>query len=234
MTTLPNIANDKLRKLWAEQYRDIGVSTGNGLSAGSSLISEPDENGRRDLFLYGPVVDAMTADLYRWFFGDDLDLIVSDEIRSALDDVEGPLRIRLNTPGGNVIETAVIRSIFQDYSSKSGNDIETKIDGLAASAGSILMLSGSPVAITDFGSVFIHKSISYYDQYGRGNADQIRAAGEELFGLANNVDSFDRAMIPIYANKTGQAPTRILDWMKAETLFNAADAKKFGFVDKIL
>ncbi len=104
-----------------------------------------------------------------------------------------------------------------------GATVTARIDGLAASAASVLALAASSVEIAEGGFYMIHKGWTWM----MGNADDLRDAA----GLLDKVDS---AIVDAYAGKSGKSADEIVAWMKAETWFGAQEAVDAGFCDRIM
>lgn len=86
------------------------------------------------------------------------------------------IRLRINSPGGDVFSAATIANVLRDQQSSKGRTVETVIDGLAASAASVIAMAGSRVSMADNALFMIHDPwIGLY-----GNARQLRAEADRL------------------------------------------------------
>ncbi|OHT19917.1 head maturation protease, ClpP-related [Edaphosphingomonas haloaromaticamans] len=129
------------------------------------------------------------------------------------------LTVRINTPGGDVFEARAIMTLLVEHPAK----ITAKIDGVAASAGSVIALAAETVEIADGGFYMIHKGWTFV----MGNADDLRTT-------AGLLDKIDASLIADYVAKTGKDAAEIETLMKAETWFSAEEAVAAGFVDAIM
>ena len=95
------------------------------------------------------------------------------------------------------------------------------IDGVAASAGSLIMLAASNIQIAAMGSVAIHKVWAA----DVGNADDFRKAAGEM-------DSFDATYAGLLGVRLGDVDVMAL--LKAETWYTATEAVEAGLADSVI
>ena len=131
----------------------------------------------------------------------------------------GPVTIWLNSPGGDCIAASQIYSMLMDYPS----DVTVKIDGIAASAASVIAMAGTSVLMAPTALMMIHNpmTIAY------GNAAEMTKAIEML-------DEVKESIINAYELKTGLSRAKLSHLMDAETWMNANRAIELGFADDIL
>jgi ATP-dependent protease ClpP protease subunit len=128
------------------------------------------------------------------------------------------LDIHINSPGGSVFEAQAIYSRLADHRA-------TKIvyvDGLAASAASIVAMVGHRIFIRANANMMIHLPSGL----AMGNADDMRH-------MATALDSITESMINVYAKKTALERDEIRSLLAAETWFSPQDAVEKGFADEI-
>lgn len=130
----------------------------------------------------------------------------------------GKLNIRINSGGGNLFDG---HAIYNTIKSFKGQKV-TYIDGLAASAASIIALAGDEIVMPANAMLMIHNASSAV--YGNS---------QELLEYAVLLDKFNLTMNAVYQAKTGLEPQKIKELMDAETWMTAAEAKELGFVDTI-
>lgn len=128
------------------------------------------------------------------------------------------LDIHINSPGGSVSEAQAIYSRLADHPSNK----HVFIDGIAASAASIIAMVGHKVYIRANGTLMIHLPMTI----GIGNADEMRKAATAL-------DSITEGMINVYAKRTGLDREELTSLMRAETWFSAEKAVEKGFADEV-
>jgi ATP-dependent Clp protease protease subunit len=128
------------------------------------------------------------------------------------------IHLRIASPGGDVFAGRAMEQLISEHPAR----IISHVDGFAASAASYVARSAPEVHISKGGMFMIHKAwtISF------GNADQIRNDAELL-------DMIDETLIKTYAEKTGQDPDQLREWIAAETWMTAEQAVERGFADKI-
>lgn len=141
---------------------------------------------------------------------------IVDQLRAA---PPGPLSVRLNTPGGSVFEGLAIASHI-----RARGDVTTHIDGLAASMGSIIFLSGSKRVMAPGTFLMIHNPSSV----ACGEADVLRKE-------AGVLDVIAEEMAKLYAEASGgkldQKQARAM--MDAETWLTPDQAMEYGFCHEV-
>lgn len=128
------------------------------------------------------------------------------------------LRVRLNTPGGDVFDGLAIYQALRDHPAA----IDMRIDGLAASIGSVIALAGDRIAMAQAAFLMIHNAWGLVI----GTAGDMRA-------MADTLDKVSRSLADLYVAKSGQSLEQIRTWMDEETWFSAEEALAAGFVDEI-
>ena len=158
------------------------------------------EKGKAEIILYGDIGFDITAK----DFSDELKGLGSPK---AID-------LRINSFGGDVFDGLAIYSRLVD----SGADITVHIDGIAASAASVIAMAGKRVRITEAGFVMIHDAWVMTI----GNAAELRRKAEQI-------EAVSAQMAGIYERRTGQDMAQIRTWMAEEKEFTAAEAVEAGF-----
>lgn len=161
-----------------------------------------------------------TATLYIYDIIDAFWGVSAQDVATALKAISAPkIDLRINTPGGDVFEARAIMTQLVAHPA----EITAKIDGVAASAGSVIALAASTVQIADGGFYMIHKGWTWM----MGNADDLRSTAALL-------DKIDGSLVNDYAAKTGKGAEEILSLMTAETWFTAEEAIEAGFCDSAM
>mgnify|MGYP002512095882 CR=1 FL=1 len=147
-----------------------------------------------------------------------------DEVTPALFAKElnagsGNITVWINSPGGDVFAAAQIYNMLMDY---KGN-VTVKIDGLAASAASVIAMAGTTVQMSPVAMMMIHNPATI----AIGDSSEMRKAIEML-------DEVKESIMNAYEIKTGLSRSRISHLMNAESWFNAKKAVELGFADEIL
>lgn len=130
------------------------------------------------------------------------------------------LNVHINSPGGSVYDGLAI----YNFLSSSKNKVNVSIDGLAGSVASVIAMAGDNIDIHDSGMLMIHNS--GFMGFG-GNKEDLEKQIEVL-------DKIDNAMLSIYQARTGQSKEVLQAFMNKETFFTSKEAKKLGFVNKII
>lgn len=168
-------------------------------------------------------IDNNTAEVLLYGYVDQYDVSAGDfvkELRSLEKEGYATINVRINSGGGSVFEGFAIYNAIK----QSKCDVNTYIDGLAASMASIIALAGKKVYMSKVARFMTHQPSS--GSYGNS---------EELRKNADLLDGLEKTMCAIYAAKTGKS----MDDCKEKFLngkdnwFSAEDAKKECLVDEL-
>ena len=169
--------------------------------------NENDES--RTPFLNGEISDET-------WYGDE---VTPKMFKEELQDGEGDITVWINSPGGDVFAAAQIYNMLMDY---KGN-VTVKIDGLAASAASVIAMAGTEVQMSPVAMMMIHNPATI----AIGDSSEMKKAIDML-------DEVKESIMNAYEIKTGLSRSRISHLMDAESWFNAKKAVELGFADKLL
>lgn len=174
-------------------------------------IKNQDEGGveMRTLFLNGEISDET-------WFGDE---VTPGIFRSELEAGEGPINVWINSPGGDVFAAAQIYNMLMDYP----HDVTVMIDGLAASAASVIAMAGTKVQMSPVAMMMIHNPATI----AIGDSEEMKKAIKML-------DEVKESIMNAYEIKTGLSRDKISKLMDAESWFNAKKAVELGFADEIM
>lgn len=174
-------------------------------------IKNQDESGSemRTLFLNGEISDET------WYGDEVTPKLFKDELSAG----NGPITVWINSPGGDVFAAAQIYNMLVDYP----YDVTVKIDGLAASAASVIAMAGTTVEMSPVAMMMIHNPATI----AIGDSEEMKKAVKML-------DEVKESIMNAYEIKTGLARDKISKLMDAESWFNAKKAVELGFADKIL
>lgn len=147
--------------------------------------------------------------------------VQASEFAKALADVDADeLVVRINSPGGDVYEGLAIMNALRGHPSS----VTTVIEGLAASAASVIAIGGGDRVIARPSSeVMIHEAWTF----SQGNASDLERTMADLNRVSAN-------LAQIYADKAGTDADMWRAAMQAETWFTAAEAVDAGLVDEVL
>ena len=150
-----------------------------------------------------------------WFDDDVTPKLFKDELMSG----SGPITIWLNSPGGDCIAASQIYSMLMDYP----GEVTVKVDGIAASAASVIAMAGTKVLMAPTALMMIHNPMTL----AWGDRSEMTKAIEML-------DEVKESIVNAYEIKTGLSRAKISHLMDAETWMNANKAIELGFADDIL
>lgn len=131
--------------------------------------------------------------------------------------ITGPLCVRINSPGGSVFDAIAIHS----YLTGRG-DVETRVDGLAASAASVIFLAGTKRVMPESAFLMIHNPWTL-----------VAGDGDEMRKQAGLLDQITNALVGLYAKATGLAADACKALMDAETWMDGKEAVANGFANEI-
>ncbi len=150
------------------------------------------------------------------WFGDE---VTPKLFKSELDKCQGDIAVWINSPGGDVFAAAQIYNMLMDYP----HNVTVKIDGLAASAASVIAMAGTEVQMSPVAMMMIHNPMTV----AIGDSAEMQKAISML-------DEVKESIMNAYEIKTGLTRARISHLMDAESWFNAKRAVELGFADTIL
>ena len=132
---------------------------------------------------------------------------------------EGDVTIWINSPGGDCVAAAQIYNMLMDY---RGN-VTVKIDGIAASAASVIAMAGTTVLMSPVSMLMIHNPMTL----AMGDKGEMEKAIDMLEAVKNSI-------INAYELKTGLSRAKISHLMDEETWMDANKAIELGFADDII
>ena len=150
------------------------------------------------------------------WFGDE---VTPKLFKSELDKCQGDIAVWINSPGGDVFAAAQIYNMLMDYP----HNVTVKIDGLAASAASVIAMAGTEVQMSPVAMMMIHNPMTV----AIGDSAEMQKAISML-------DEVKESIMNAYEIKTGLTRARISHLMDAESWVNAKKAVELGFADTIL
>ena len=171
--------------------------------------NEGELEATRTLFLNGEISDET------WYGDEVTPQLFKDELNAD----SGDITVWINSPGGDVFAAAQIYNMLRDYK----GHVTVKIDGLAASAASVIAVAGDTVLVSPVAMMMIHNPATL----AMGNTKDMEAA----IAMLNEVKE---SILNAYVDKTGLSRNKLSKMMDDETWFNAKKAVEFGFADKVL
>lgn len=161
------------------------------------------------LFLNGTIAEES------WFDDDVTPALFREELNAGT----GNITVWINSPGGDCVAAAQIYNMLMDYK----GDVTVKIDGIAASAASVIAMAGTKVLMSPVSMMMIHNpaTIAFGDT-------------AEMQKAINMLAEVKESIMNAYEIKTGMSRTKISHLMDAETWMDAHKAVELGFADDIL
>lgn len=125
----------------------------------------------------------------------------------------------INSPGGDCVAAAQIYNMLSAYNGK----VTVKIDGIAASAASVIAMAGDTVLVSPVSMLMIHNpaTVAFGDH-------------AEMQKAINMLSEVKESIINAYVLKTGLSRARLSHLMDAETWMDANKAVKLGFADGVI
>lgn len=150
-----------------------------------------------------------------WFDDD----VTPAMFKAELFDGNDPVTIWLNSPGGDCIAASQIYAMLMDYK----GEVTVKIDGIAASAASVIAMAGTKVLMAPTALMMIHNPATA--AFG-DHADMAKA-----IEMLNEVKE---SIINAYEIRTNLSHAQLSHMMDDTTWMNAKKAIELGFADAIL
>ena len=199
------------KKFWVWKNRaDEDYEDDVGKEQETDTPDDPEpETQERVLELYGTIAEES------WFDDDITPAMFREELFSG----NGPVTVWINSPGGDCIAASQIYTMLMDYK----GDVTVKIDGIAASAASVIAMAGTKVLMSPTAMMMIHNPATI----AMGDHEDMQKAIEML-------DEVKESIINAYEIKSGQSRAKISHLMDAETWMNANKAVELGFADGVL
>lgn len=162
-----------------------------------------------ELLVYGDITS------YKYYEED----VCSYDLAVELSQLEGDLKVRINSYGGEVSQGLAIYNLLKSYKGK----VTTMCDGFACSAASVVFMAGSVRAMPRSSLLFLHNA--WTTQSGDSNA--LRAAADDL-------EKITMPSIAIYKENSNLSEEAIKNLMDDETWITADEALDYGFATMIV
>lgn len=144
------------------------------------------------------------------------DSVSAQDVKSQLDKIDNSaeLSVRINSPGGSVFDGFAIYNLLNQREGKT----TVYVDGLAASAASVVAMAGDEIVMADNALMMIHDPWTM----SVGSADEMRETADLL-------DKIKGSIVTTYESRSNLGAEEISNMMAAETWFNASEALEHGF-----
>ncbi len=168
-----------------------------------------EDTGQRELWLEGVIAEES------WWGDEVTPAIFKEELNAG----SGVIVLHINSPGGDCVAASQIYTMLMDYPS----DVIVQIDGIAASAASVIAMAGTTVRMSPTALMMVHNPWTT----AMGDAAEMQKAIDLL-------DEVKESIINAYQIKTGLSRVKLSNIMDAETWLNAHKARELGFCDEVL
>ncbi len=149
-----------------------------------------------------------------WYDDDITPKMFKDELLSG----SGDITVYINSPGGDCVAAAQIYNMLSEYPGK----VTVKIDAIAASAASVIAMSGDMVLMFPASMMMIHNPATI----AFGDHNEMQKAIDMLAEVKESI-------INAYQMKTDLSRAKLSKLMEAETWMSAHKAVELGFADDI-
>ena len=163
----------------------------------------------RTLFLNGTIAEES------WFDDDVTPQLCKEELNAGT----GNITVWINSPGGDCVAAAQIYNMLANYK----GTVTVRIDGIAASAASVIAMAGTKVIMSPVSMMMIHNPMTI----AFGDSANMQKAIAML-------DEVKESIINAYEIKTGLSRAKLSRLMDAETWMDANSAIEMGFADEIM
>jgi ATP-dependent Clp protease protease subunit len=174
-----------------------------------TLNQANEEVAERVLELHGTIAEES------WFDDDVTPQLFKDELNAG----SGDITVWINSPGGDCVAAAQIYNMLTQY---EGN-VTVKIDGIAASAASVIAMAGNTVLMSPVSMMMIHNPATV----AFGDHAEMQKAIDMLTEVKESI-------INAYVIKTGLSRSKLSHLMDSETWMDANKAVELGFADDII
>ena len=163
----------------------------------------------RALHLYGTIAPES------WFEDD----VTPSMFKEELEAEDGPVTVYINSPGGDCVAASQIYTMLMEY----GHPVTVKIDGIAASAASVIAMAGSAVLMSPTALMMCHNPATMaFGDHG------------EMEKAIDMLDSVKESILNAYEIKTGLDRDTLSKMMDEETWMDATKAIELGFADGMI
>lgn len=128
------------------------------------------------------------------------------------------INVRINSIGGDVFDGITMHNLLASHAA----DVTVDVDGMAASAASVIAMAGHPLRMASNSFMLIH---SPWTVIG-GDANDFRHVADQL-------EAVEGALIDTYVRARRVDRVKIEGWVAAETTMTAEQAVSVGMADEV-
>lgn len=126
--------------------------------------------------------------------------------------------VRVNSLGGDVFDGVAIANALRDQSRSKNRAVDMVVEGIAASAASVVLMAGTSIRVNDNALIMVHNSSAI--EWGNKVA---------LRKMADALDKIDGVIVATYQWQSKLSAEELAALMDAETWMNADEAVAKGF-----
>jgi ATP-dependent protease ClpP protease subunit len=168
-------------------------------------------NNSAELTIYAPIEDEES-----WWY----DSVTPKGVMRAVANLGNvsEIVVRINSNGGSAFAGMAIYQYLKDHAAK----ITVKVDGLAASAASIIAMAGDKIIMGTGAMLMIHNPWTVT----MGEASELRKTADTL-------DKISQSLVAVYQERTGKAPEELQTMLDDSTWLTGDEAVSMGFADEV-
>lgn len=177
------------------------------------VVNAEDEN-EKDVYLYGTIREVPLPEER------EEEVIILSDVKDQLSSINtGKINCHINSLGGDLFAGVAISNLLRNHNA----EIETIIDGVAASAGSVIYMAGDTKKMHKNSSLLIHRVMTVVF----GNAEDLEKTAEQLRQL-------DKSMKENYKDFFTGSDKELEELLKEDRYLTAEEAVNFGFCDLLV
>jgi ATP-dependent Clp endopeptidase proteolytic subunit ClpP len=165
----------------------------------------------------GPIIPSSQQWIYDWF---GIEATSPQKVSDLIEKSNGEdLEVEINSGGGSVFSASEIYTALKSYK----ENVTVKIVGLAASAASVIAMSGKKIIMSPTAQIMIHNSSTVAEGDYR-----------EMEHTADVLKTINDTIANAYRIRTGMNQEELLALMDKETWLSAKKALEYNFIDEVM
>ena len=198
----------------------------------ANRVEGQDADGFSHIYLDAPISDELHRALYEEWFGTDV-IVSARSFNKALEATTGDVMVHINSPGGAFFEAVEMYAAL-DARKRKGDKVICSIDGLCASAATIVLVAGSETQITNLGTFMAHFVLAGTFIYEYGFVEDLESAWKKLGNQIGQIRKLNAQFVKEYSQKFGKTEAEMRALMEKEEFFVGEQAVSEGFVDRLI
>ena len=185
------------------------------------MVIKREPNGERAYDIFSRLLEERIIFLGGSINDDVANVIIAQLLFLDNENSEADISFYINSPGGYVHSTLAIYDTMKFIRA----DVSTFCIGMAASGAAVLLAGGKAGKrlVLPNSKIMIHQPLGGIE----GQATDIQIHAEEMLKMKRRLNE-------ILAKETGKKPTQVEKDTERDFFMNAAEAKNYGIIDKIL